>query len=367
MNVDVVVLGGGPAGAAAALALARGGRSVAVLTRPTGRRPRLGETVPPTVIRPLTRLGLWRTFLGEGHLPVPGTAVRWGSDRTYENEAILNPYGCGWHLDRSRFDAMLVAAARSTGALTWELPRGGVAEHDGCAWSVWVGGRTGAVRAPFLVDATGRAARTPVRCGVPRHREDRLIGLVRFGPAASAESRTVIESTATGWWYAAVLPGGTAVTALFTDADLLPTTAAGRERFWTEAAAGTQLVPGVICAEDTSALFAAAASPSALAGCAGRDWVAVGDAARTLDPLSGQGVTTAVESAVRAADAVLDPHPARALEEFSVQTAAAHRAHLATRLAHYGRERRWPGSPFWLRRHRRWSGVAHQPPGPDSR
>jgi flavin-dependent dehydrogenase len=77
----------------------------------------------------------------------------------------------------------------------------------------------------------------------------------------------------------------------------------------------------------------------------------VGDAARTLDPLSGQGIEAAMTSAIRAAGALLGPCRARGLAEFDRETVEQHHGHLAGRLAHYGRERRWASSPFWRRRH----------------
>src|SRR6185436_14131213 len=65
-DYDVVVFGGGPAGAAATLAMAQKGLSVALFCKPRNT-PHIGETVPPEIIRPLTRLGLWEAFLAGGH------------------------------------------------------------------------------------------------------------------------------------------------------------------------------------------------------------------------------------------------------------------------------------------------------------
>ena len=351
-DVDVLVLGGGPAGAATALALAHGGASVAVAGRSRGDRPRIGETVPPTIIAPLAQLGVWDAFVADGHAPAPGTVVRWGTEQSYENDFILNPYGHGWHLDRARYDAMMISAADRAGAHIHDLPPGGRVEHDGGGWTLRIPNRP-SLRAPFVVDATGRVARIAARQGATRHREDRLIGLVRFGQAATTEDRTLLEACAEGWWYAAVLPDARAVTAFFTDADLLPVGAVERDRFWVQALSRTRGVPEIMATTGASQIHTATAHTSMLSECTGADWLAVGDAARTLDPLSGQGLITALTSAIRAAKAVLGARRTAALDGFSQQTAEEHRTHLSTGLAHYRREDRWPRSPFWQRRHRR--------------
>jgi len=116
MNFDALILGGGPAGTAAAIVLARSALKVAVLERTAYDTPRIGETFPPEICVPLQRLGVWESFRRAGHLPAPGIISCWGSDVPAENDFIFNPYGCGWHVDRSRFDRMLAEAAGQQGA-----------------------------------------------------------------------------------------------------------------------------------------------------------------------------------------------------------------------------------------------------------
>src|ERR1041385_3466860 len=102
---DVVVLGGGPAGAAGAITLLRAGHSAAALERSDGNRARIGETLPPVARVTLARLGVWDRFVAAQHAASPGTLSIWGEDEPFESPFILNPYGNGWHLDRQRFDA----------------------------------------------------------------------------------------------------------------------------------------------------------------------------------------------------------------------------------------------------------------------
>ena len=113
--VDVVIIGGGPAGTATAIALAGYGWSVTILERSHYESTRIGETLPPEVRQPLTELGLWETFLADGPLESPGITVAWGEPRLYHNDFIVNPYGPGWHIDRCRFDSLLARSAEKSG------------------------------------------------------------------------------------------------------------------------------------------------------------------------------------------------------------------------------------------------------------
>jgi flavin-dependent dehydrogenase len=349
---EVIVLGGGPAGAAAALALAQRGVRVALLDKRRATALRIGETVPPMIMRPLARLGLWDAFVAARHGVSPGTVVIWGEDRPYENDFILNPYGCGWHLDRERFDGMLIAAAQTAGAGLYQNvasaeSRGN--EHGG--WTVVAETETGRVilGARWLVDATGRSAWLARRQGIRRRAIDRMVALVRFGPRSSGDDRTFIEARPTGWWYAARLPDGGAIAAFFTDADLLP----HGKSSWKDLIADTRLVAGMMApSRNLSGVYIIPASSGRLETCVGRDWLAIGDAAQCYDACSGQGIAKALDSAIAAAEAISAQKAGHNSSFYSLadQADAGFQRYLVMHLAHYRRERRWPESPFWARR-----------------
>ena len=84
-----------------------------------------------------------------------------------------------------------------------------------------------------------------------------------------------------------------------------------------------------------------------------RNWLLVGDAAMTWDPLSGQGICKALESGMRAARAIdraLDGET-RSLEDYAQWTRDRFGSYLQSRAKYYRAERRWPDAPFWRRRH----------------
>lgn len=350
-DADVIVVGAGPAGAATALALAARGAGVALIHTERCAAP-VGETVGPAILQHLRALGLDEEFTAAGHLPAPGTVVCWGEDTPFERDAIANPYGPGWHLDRPRFDGMLRTAAQRHGVRRYTVDRYAAAHRDGRTWRVPVAGY-GDVRAPMLVDASGRGARFAALAGARRRHADRMVGLLRFGAAGTDDHRTTIEACPWGWWYATPLPDGRAVEALLTDADLLPPRRSDRVRFFDGILAQTELTRTVLAPGSTQ-VRAVSAVTGALNEVVGADWVAVGDAARTLDPLSGRGVVTACEAALQVADALCSAGRDTALSAYSRSVKADHHRHVRDGTGYYRREQRWPRQPFWARRqHRR--------------
>jgi flavin-dependent dehydrogenase len=357
---DVAIVGAGPAGAATALGLARKGFSVALISR---RRSgwRVGETVPPTIVKPLSALGLWETFIAARHLEAPGTVVAWGNSRPFENDFILNAYGPGWHLDRAGFDAMIVNSARDAGARVQD----GLVQHcfhcERDVWRLHVQSPDGPsiIEARWVVDASGRCSWLARRLGAARVATDRLLSLVKWLPSeASTEKRTLIEACETGWWYSANVPGCRTVIAYFSDIDLLPKDRSERTVEWNARFSLTSLTSGVHgnAANERAHCFAAASEH--VVQSAGRRWIAVGDAEASFDPLSGQGIINALTSALDGTAFIAGRFEKEATcESFLRSSQTRYAQYLQLRGAYYGRETRWPDALFWRRRRPGASGT----------
>ncbi len=359
-DFDVVVVGGGPAGAATALALTRAGISTLVVERSTYDNARPGETLPPSIEEPLARLGVWEQFKGEGHLPSYGTSSAWGAGHLRDHDFIFDPRGYGWHVDRGRFDAMLASAAEAAGARVHRGARlASCAREPAGEWGVKFASRGESfdVRARLVVDATGRAASIARRQGAKRVSHDQLVGVVRFlSPAASgpqASQTTLVEAVPVGWWYSAPLPDGRLSIALMTDADLYAAGERGSDDFWRRQlldAAHTRSRAGSYEWDAPRLVFTA--DSAMLDRAAGESWLAVGDAASTIDPLSSQGIYQALWSGLGAAKAIADylGGSERALSVYADRVGKSFESYLKARRQFYLMEGRWPDSMFWRRR-----------------
>jgi flavin-dependent dehydrogenase len=359
-TTDVLVIGGGPAGAATALACAASGTRVTVVERSARDAARVGETLPPDAAPLLRRLGIWECFVRDGHLPSPGVVSAWGDEQPYESDFIFSPYGSGWHVDRRRFDAMLATAAEERGAVVHRDARVLTCSPDPSGgWRVEVQsrGQTSCLRASFVVDATGRASWLSRRLGARRLDRDRLVGVVGVFSASAAgpagDPRLLLEAAEHGWWYSALMPNDRLTVAYMTDRDLLPQAPRDLDGFWSARRRQTTHTRRRLgAAAPQSALRIVSAESYRMDPAGGADWLAVGDAAMAWDPLSSQGVRKALESAFAAADtagAARAGLTARAAE-YVDGVARDFERYCRLRAWYYGQVWRWPGSLFWKRR-----------------
>jgi flavin-dependent dehydrogenase len=358
-EADVVVLGGGPAGCAAALTLARQGHGVIVIERSAYDTPRIGETLPPMSRQLLADLGVWDRFVRAEHRPSFGICSAWGRADLHENDFIFNAYGHGWHVDRTRFDEMLALAAAEAGA---DVRRGArlvsQAQRTSGEWDLEIGSAAGSLhcRARFVIDASGRAASFARKQGARRTVTDHLIGVAAFlrTSAPPPDSRTLVEAVEQGWWYSARLPNSQLVMAYMTDADVYATRRRRPSVSWDEQL--RQAPHTYARAQDHSiapAPFVFAANSSRLDVVAGRNWLAVGDAAMAFDPLSSQGVCQALKSGRLAAGLIRDHWggDVAAMPGYAQFVNRSFESFLSSKHRYYGREKRWPQSLFWSRRH----------------
>ncbi len=161
-DVDVVVIGGGPAGAAAGRLLAQWGHSVAILTRPGSQSSLLGESLPPSTKKILDRVGALTAVETAGFVRSTGHTVWWGESDVRVEE--FSEGEAGFQVQRTDLDRVLLALARKAGA-RMELGATvrsveNVGEDYRVAYDVddeTGGGGTQSIRTRWVLDCSGRS------------------------------------------------------------------------------------------------------------------------------------------------------------------------------------------------------------------
>ena len=203
-TVDVAVIGDGPAGSTVALKLSKLGLSVVLLGLPSSSKKLFGETLSPHIKTNLIHLGVWEDFLNDKHLPSTGNISAWGDTEIKENNFIFHPDTYGWHLDRLKFDFMLLNAAKKEGAIYLKSEVEIIDNKFGEVWNLKLRRDEKLINTNFLVDATGRTSWLSRRLGIRRLVFDNLCGYVSFyfsRTNGDSDSMTLIESVPDGWWY----------------------------------------------------------------------------------------------------------------------------------------------------------------------
>ncbi len=329
-DFDVIVVGGGPAGATVATYMALWGHRVLLYEKSDFPRYRLGESLLPSTMPVLEDFGLLDKMEALGFPRKTGGSFTWGkqeepwSVRFSENPFLPYPYA--YHVDRSVFDAVLLDRAREAGV---EVRRATVDEP------VLDGDRVVGVRAhatgepqheelaPFVVDASGPASvlgdRLTLRTYDGGMRQTSLHTYYRgvAGEPAGQEGHVIVTSCEHGWfWYIPMSGGdlGEASVGLVTGQEFRPEIKElGAEGFFEKALSGAPRVQAMIGprAERVGAVRGIKDWAFACGRMAGPGYFLAGDAAAFVDPLLSTGVTLAMlagySAAVCLSTALADP------------------------------------------------------------
>ena len=317
--VDVAIVGGGPAGAAAGRLLAAWGHSVLLLTKSDAVAQSLAESLPPSCRKVFEAVGVREAIESARFLAASGNTVCWGGGPP--RVAAFGGGRVGHQVLRRDFDRLLLAEAGRAGAVV----RTGVTvrrvEIPGEVAPVTVTGRDERGRAVSaaartVLDCSGRAGvvarrhRTRVQAGATTlalvgvwRRNDPWPRLERMpvdggGEATGDDAHTVVEAYADGWAWSVPVSSRRRYLTVMVDPRTTGTDHPGSlaARYAAEIRKTRHLAHMTGGAALERPPWACDASQYGARRFGGPGFLLVGDAATFIDPLSSFGVKKAMAS-----------------------------------------------------------------------
>jgi flavin-dependent dehydrogenase len=322
-QADVIVIGGGPAGATAATLLAQQGLDVLVFERERFPRFHIGESLIPETYWVLQRLNMLPKmqrshFVKKHSVQFVNAAGKLSAPFYFWDN---KPHECSqtWQVVRSEFDKMMLDNAREHGAKVHEATRVVDVHFEGeRAVGVTVqreDGHPETARAAVVVDASGQLGvlqnRFRLRVWDPILNKGAVWTYWRgaYRDTGRDEGATMVLQTADkkGWFWYIPLHDDIVSVGIVAPARTMLRGKTGREQIYTDALAQCPAVGDRISgARRETGYFVTKDYSYRATRNAGDGWVMIGDAYAFLDPLYSSGVLLALRSGEMAADAIVE-------------------------------------------------------------
>ncbi|WP_410642202.1 NAD(P)/FAD-dependent oxidoreductase [Amycolatopsis sp. lyj-346] len=317
-DYDVVVIGGGPGGAATAGLLAGMGHKVLVLEREKFPRYHIGESLITGALPTLDDLGLLKRLDAMGFTKKYGGTLLWGKNQgtwgfRFTESAL---YDYAYQVRRADFDALVLGRARELGAkvleeVTVREPLFDGERMVGVSYAEKGSKETKEAHAKFVIDASGQTHLLAKHFdSVVWHDDLRNIATWTYWQGCNLYSGTkagdiISENRPTGWFWFIPLHDGTVSVGYVTPLEEYQKSGKSLEELYFEELGKTEEVSTLVKGATRASGFRNIKDWSYTAKrFHGPGWALVGDAAAFVDPLLSTGVTLALRGARALADAV---------------------------------------------------------------
>jgi flavin-dependent dehydrogenase len=270
--------------------LAQFGRSVAIVEKTRFPRRHIGESLTSGLMPLLETLGLRSEIESADFLCSDSATVYWAGEHRR-----IRVQGGGLQVDRALFDQILLRAACTMPRVNLYQPSRIVdLTFQGGLWLIRLNtGET--LRSRYLADAAGRAR---ILGGIKRRLGPPTLAMYAYWTGvADCGSDTLIEAGPSEWYWGAPLPGGDFNATVFVD----PGASTTADEYVQRLRKSRLIWPCLENATARSNVQICDATPFVDENPITPNSLKTGDAALSIDPLSSQGVQTAIGISLHAA------------------------------------------------------------------
>jgi flavin-dependent dehydrogenase len=281
----------------------------------------------------------------------------WGSDQVYFVDHMRNPDGLGLNLDRKEFEIYLRNVAEERGVQCLWGHRFLQSRYEENHWKLLIKSTEQEleITTNFVIDATGRPSYFTRSLGVERTSYDRLIACWMSLPNVLENQMSTISASENGWWYSAVVPNNKRVIAFQTDSDITDRSVFKSLESFLQLSEENKEITTILSQSSLNNIEfhgVTAANSTKLNQVAGQQWVALGDAAISFDPLSSQGMFNAMACAMQLRELIFKFGFTDELQKnYSSQIETIWKHYIQHKNLFYKQEQRWHQDEFWKRRH----------------
>jgi flavin-dependent dehydrogenase len=313
--IDVLVIGGGPAGSTAATLLTRKGFSVTLLERERFPRFQVGESLLPYnndlferlgITAPMAR-GTFTPKYGAGFVTADGALGYTFRFRDNLPEA----YHSSFQVKRAEFDELLLRNAAANGVDVREETAVTAVDLDDPKRATVTTSNGERIEARFVVDASGHGAFLGNRIGGKEDVEElkKVAIFAHYKNVPRPEGRdagnTMIVVLRDAWFWLIPVSADTMSVGLVVSRDHLKGCGLSAEELLNQTIAGAPYLAERVKKEDRATqVFVRRDFSFMVKRRTGKNFALIGDAAGFLDPIFSTGVFMAMKSADIAADAV---------------------------------------------------------------
>jgi len=349
-HCEICIIGAGPAGIAVAAKLKQLGFNILVIEQNDSNRNLPVESLSPGVFALLEGMGL-KMNLPSATLMKPGQLFqKWGHKIVHlENLSLAL-------VDRGKFDYQLLSAAKNLGVKVLQPAKVVFLQEMDHGWEirVLIKGKYEKIKAGFLVDASGR--RSILKGRKKRASAPTLAICGGWKNTVFPHPSMMIESAPNHWIWGGTLSNEIFSASVFLDPDI-DFVGAGKPLldFYTSALERATIFNYSKKAELAGRISTFDVTPYYYDNPAGPNFIKVGEANFGLDPLSSQGVQSAISNAIQGAITVnsilTDPgNFSDALEFYKQRQQETIENHLEMTSRSYREAAGWEEHLFWRKR-----------------